>query len=1157
FFDALLKTTGLRRTRLFVIPGNHDVDRNLVSDGAKAISKSLSDLDSTNTLLKTPLDRHLIMARFKGYADWFNTFFAPKLSFDDERYFYVRKIKVEGKQIALLGLNSAWLCASDQDKAEGLLIGERQARAALEQAQGADLKIALLHHPFDWLRDFDQDDSAALLHKGCDFILHGHLHKNYATRLTTPDSTAMVLACGACYETRDFPNMVSWVQLDLAAGSGTVYLRRYSAAQGGFWAEDHLTYKNAPGKYALTAWRQSTSQSGTPSSTSPTTNSSMAVEDITAINRLVLKRYNKLSFQFIRSHRDKGATEADIENVFVPLRMTNPDAMASPTWLIPPTEYRQSPRADISHLATLPSLLRKYQCLLLRGQTGCGKSTLLRYIALSFAGGKYQENLEWSGPPLLPLLISLRNFGVFLKRDAGHWAEPQPCALLAYLKYHLEGANVHLPLHGLEQWLEKGKCCLLLDALDEVTGTLGDGSDLRIEVARQVSAFIRNYMPDGNLFILSSRPHAYRDDSLIRWALPEPRVCDILDLEPEDSQDLITSLLTALTGGKETSVLETDRLLTAITHDHLPPLTNNPLVCTILALTPLADRRAGDLDEIVTLLSGRWEYEKRELYHPEELSPWNILSPSPGQTIKFQRRALATLAWHMHRARISEIQSEMAIKTLAKFYRAETHVDQASAIEWACAFLKLTYERSGLFIAVKDDSYTFAHQAFREYMAATYLVNLGEERLTKEILRHAPHPDGWWEQVILLAGAHPQLADQAAGRLIETLLEQDDVAHAHLAAHCAREMADKLPGSQREKLRDWLTVAMQDDKRPGQERIQAGRALGIAGDPRRGITLLPLDSEEVRQRLSLPDILWADIPSGTLEMGSPEGETFCTPRGQQDAPDENEYWRDEEAHIIQPQLCKLPTYALSAYPITVAQFQPFIQDPEGWAKDQWWTKDGLAYRRNKKTPPLWNDPKWGIDNHPVVGITWYAAVAYCRWLTWRLQTSGKIKQESLVRLPTETEWEWAARGPESHHWPWGNDWRPGACNSAEIYVAFKKDGTPIRAEIDPDQENETGGRTSAVGMFHSGVNWTGTVYDMAGNVREWCTTKGQDYSDYYPSLTGQDEWANDYLAGNVARVIRGGSFDLFARFVRGAARTWGDPDHGEWTQGFRCVLACT
>lgn len=246
FFDDLLQTAGLGADRLFVVPGNHDVDRSLISTGAHAISDSLTDRKRANVLLATPGDRKLVFARFKAYAAFVKTYLGKERRFDDSRYFYVQSLDLAGQQVALLGLNSAWLCASDQDKANGLLIGERQARTALEQAAGASLKIALLHHPFDCLREFDQNDSAAMLTDGCDFILHGHLHQAAATQLTSPDAEATILACGACYETREFPNMYSWVRLDLAAGTGTAHLRRYSDARGGFWAKDTLTYKNAP-----------------------------------------------------------------------------------------------------------------------------------------------------------------------------------------------------------------------------------------------------------------------------------------------------------------------------------------------------------------------------------------------------------------------------------------------------------------------------------------------------------------------------------------------------------------------------------------------------------------------------------------------------------------------------------------------------------------------------------------------------------------------------------------------------------------------------------------------------------------------------------------------------------------------------------------------
>jgi predicted phosphodiesterase len=252
FFDKLLTTTGLPRERLFVVPGNHDVDRDLITAGAKAIGASLTDRDSVNTLLTTPGDRRLVLARFKGYKEFVNDYFAGHLAFDDEHYFYVQELDLSGRRIALLGLNSAWLCASDQDKEQKLVIGERQARMALdtEQATGAELKIALLHHPFDWLREFDQNDSAAMLLDNCDFVLHGHLHHTAMAQLVSPDSGAMVIASGACYETRQYPNSYNFVRLDLSAETGTVYLRRYSDARGGFWAKDTLTYRNVPdGEY--------------------------------------------------------------------------------------------------------------------------------------------------------------------------------------------------------------------------------------------------------------------------------------------------------------------------------------------------------------------------------------------------------------------------------------------------------------------------------------------------------------------------------------------------------------------------------------------------------------------------------------------------------------------------------------------------------------------------------------------------------------------------------------------------------------------------------------------------------------------------------------------------------------------------------------------
>ena len=251
FLDKLLSVTGVPQEQLFLVPGNHDVDRKLVTARAKTIGAGLTDRDKLHTFLTTDQQRELIFKRFKAYARFVNSYLGQR--FDDEHYYYVRRWNMDGRQIAVLGLNSAWLCGSDKDKADGLLIGERQARAALEQTESASLRIALFHHPFDWLREFDQNDSATMLVDQCHFILHGHLHLTAATQLSSPDGSAMVLASGACYETRQWPNMCNWVRLDLSAGAGTVYLRRYSDARGGFWTNDTGTYRNTPdGKYGFT-----------------------------------------------------------------------------------------------------------------------------------------------------------------------------------------------------------------------------------------------------------------------------------------------------------------------------------------------------------------------------------------------------------------------------------------------------------------------------------------------------------------------------------------------------------------------------------------------------------------------------------------------------------------------------------------------------------------------------------------------------------------------------------------------------------------------------------------------------------------------------------------------------------------------------------------
>lgn len=245
FFDDLLDSIGLDKARIFLVPGNHDVDRGAISTLAAGATSILNDRNDVNRFLANEADRALVLQRFHHYRDFVNRYLGPHLTFDDEHYFYVKQIEAVGRRVAILGLNSAWLSASDEDR-NRLMLGERQIRAALDAAQDADLRVAVMHHPFDWLQDFDRNDVEALLCRDCHFVLHGHMHQVGLLQARTPDTEAMIIAAGACYETRQYPNSYNFVQLDLTTGRGTVHLRMYSDRQGGFWTKDVLNYRNVP-----------------------------------------------------------------------------------------------------------------------------------------------------------------------------------------------------------------------------------------------------------------------------------------------------------------------------------------------------------------------------------------------------------------------------------------------------------------------------------------------------------------------------------------------------------------------------------------------------------------------------------------------------------------------------------------------------------------------------------------------------------------------------------------------------------------------------------------------------------------------------------------------------------------------------------------------
>jgi predicted phosphodiesterase len=245
FFKRLLSVTQLPKERLFIVPGNHDVDRTVLTPLSTNVPQILVNRDITNGLLGNEHDRVLVLRRFRHYRDLINKYINRTPEFDHNTFFYTHIIPHNDWRIGILELNSAWLAAGDKDESN-LVLGERQVRTALAPVQSTDLRIALMHHPFTWLKPFEQNDSTVLLKEQCDFILHGHLHTPGMEQLSGLDDRAMVIAGGACYESRRERNSYNFIQLDLDAGVGTVHLRAYTDEHGGRWIADTRTYQNTP-----------------------------------------------------------------------------------------------------------------------------------------------------------------------------------------------------------------------------------------------------------------------------------------------------------------------------------------------------------------------------------------------------------------------------------------------------------------------------------------------------------------------------------------------------------------------------------------------------------------------------------------------------------------------------------------------------------------------------------------------------------------------------------------------------------------------------------------------------------------------------------------------------------------------------------------------
>ena len=307
---------------------------------------------------------------------------------------------------------------------------------------------------------------------------------------------------------------------------------------------------------------------------------------------------------------------------------------------------------------------------------------------------------------------------------------------------------------------------------------------------------------------------------------------------------------------------------------------------------------------------------------------------------------------------------------------------------------------------------------------------------------------------------------------------------------------------------------------PAAIRVACGELLARYGDPRPGVCDLPP-----------PMVL---ITGGSFVIGISEAKfkAIIEAERKNNLADEAEQWYED---AVNSRPVTVAAFELARYPVTNAQYKRFMNAGAYRHVAPWWNEAAQAWlqrddtktkglseyqiRKYKDRPEFWEDERFGKTrpNHPVVGINWYEATAFCAWLTQHL-SDGYV-----YRLPSEAEWEYAARGTARRPYPWGD-----ALPDAE------------RANF-----NQTHGGTSAVGCFPAGATPEGLL-DMAGNVWEWMRSEYQAYP--YNAGDGRESGADP---AQKSFTFRGASWLNQPIYLRAANRNHYTPDYRDDDLGLR------
>lgn len=828
------------------------------------------------------------------------------------------------------------------------------------------------------------------------------------------------------------------------------------------------------------------------------------------------------------------------------------------TWSERPDEVIQTHPTRIERRTARSAVeeLDRHRHLVLMGDPGSGKSTFAGFVALCLSGealGDSVTNLSlltaplpdekgddrderqpWDHGPLLPALILLRDFAAAGLPPAEHEASVEH--LWRFLETRLSAAGIgdYAP-YLRNEWLERGGL-LILDGLDEVP----EAASRRKQIKQVVAAFVSTYKLCRVL--VTSRTYAYQRQD---WKLPGFSESILANFDTGQVRRFVDRWYAYVGGLRGLSTEDARGRATLLKREidqrpALQGLAERPLLLTLMAALhawhgiSLPDRREELYHEAADMLLDWWE--KRRLILDGQGRPVNP-QPSLLEWLKVDRKQmrglLNELAFRAH-SRQPELTgtADITEPELVAGMMALTTEDINPRL-----LVQYLSHRAGLLVPHGGEVYTFPHRTFQEYLAACYLTDHEYPRRVAALARADANR---WREVALLAAAKVvRGTPYAVWPLVDALCPREpgeaaggpaDAWGALLAGQAVvestrpEERAEEGNTPKVERVRRWQKALLAHPALPDNERAAAGRALADLGD----------DRAEV---MAVDAMQFCLVPGGPLRMG--EGDSLHT----------NAYLTGD--------------YWLGRYLVTNAQFAVFVDDG-GYDQAGYWREAAAAGRWKKGQITDWGTTRsrpydygrpYTLPNHPVVGITWYEALAFIRWLTARWRAGGALPAGWEVRLPSEAEWEKGARGGLTI---------PAApvvrAAGAWAVAAPEMRQNPDEARRHPwagpggsrhaNTKESTINSTSAAGLFPGGRSPYGCE-EMAGTVWEWTRSLYNFEYPYVPDKERENLGAGDYES----RVLRGGAYYSRLDECRCALRGGDLPSGRRDVGGFRALAA--